>query len=162
MFSPPIDSKPHDYTSQSSTKAAEVALVISSSFVRRYIPVLICIYPTALRASPATVPGLIGSLVESLIGWVKRFSIEEIFPKSTKLGSKIHQVGIQNRLKSKPKSSLEGSWGHLGPKRPQEAPREKKRVRKGRAFAPPAPPSGGPKSTKIGAKSDQKYDLFFD
>ena len=30
----------------------------------------IYVYPTALRASPATVPGLIGSLVESLIGWV--------------------------------------------------------------------------------------------
>ena len=82
--------------------------------------------------------------------------------KILKLGSKIHQVGVQNRLKSKPKSSLEGSWGHLGPKRPQEAPREKKRVRKGRAFAPPAAPSWAPKSIKIGPKSDQKYNHFFD
>ena len=37
---------------------------------------LVYMYAIALRASPATVPGLIGSLVESLIGWVGDWLID--------------------------------------------------------------------------------------
>ena len=102
------------------------------------------LYPIALRASPATVPGLIGSLVESLIGWVKRLSIEKLAPK-------INQVGVQNPESWGPKSiKIEAKiifGGVLGPSWPQEAPRHQKMVRKGRALAPPEP--------KLGPRIDQ-------
>ena len=52
--------------------------------------------------------------------------LEKVSPrglKATKLGPKIHQVGLQNPPSWAPKSrkislgrTLEGSWGHLGPK----------------------------------------------
>ena len=47
----------------------------------------------------------------------------QIHPKSTKLGPNIHKVGFQNPPSWAPESrkmslggTLEGSWGHLGPK----------------------------------------------
>ena len=72
--------------------------------------------------------------------------LEKVSPrglKSTKLGPKIHQVGLQNPPSWAPKSrkislgrTLEGSWGHPGPSWPPRPAQDQN--------IPPKPISGAP------------------
>ena len=88
-------------------------------YVYMFICIYVCMYPVALRAIPATVP--------------TNASQDPVpLPKPTKLGPKIHQIGVQNPSSWGPKTIKinlgRGLGEDLGPSWPQEAPRPLQRA----------------------------------
>ena len=97
--------------------------------------------PTARHSARGTLSKI------STIATISMYLQQSWAPKSIKLGSKIHQVGLQNQEKS----VLGGLWRGLGAILAPRAAQDQN--------IPPKPIKGPPKSIKLGSKMHQELHV---